>query len=272
MRVTVLVENTACDPKYHSEHGLSLWIETGNQRILFDTGESDRFAQNAQTLGIDLKTADVAILSHGHYDHGGGIKTLLELNPDITVLVNRHAFDKHLLKENANVPVDIGLDPALSEDPRIRPIDGKFDLGDGSFLFTVPPHPDDGRNTMIFMEKDGVIRPDDFRHEQNLWLSAEGKNVLVAGCAHAGILNIIREGMRISGKTPDTVISGFHLFQAVDHGKMIRTEVEDLASKLKELGPTYLSGHCTGATALIWMAEILQEKLGLLTTGKTYTI
>ncbi|MDY0303692.1 MAG: MBL fold metallo-hydrolase, partial [Sphaerochaeta sp.] len=73
MRVTVLVENTSCKSSIGAQHGLSLFIETEDKRILFDMGADDLFLKNAEALGIDLKTVDLAILSHGHWDHGGGI-------------------------------------------------------------------------------------------------------------------------------------------------------------------------------------------------------
>lgn len=80
MRITVLIENTCKRSDLNAEHGLSLFIETGGLRILFDTGASRAFADNAAQLGIDLRSVDMAILSHGHYDHGGGIARFLELN------------------------------------------------------------------------------------------------------------------------------------------------------------------------------------------------
>ena len=77
MKVTTLMENTACAERYAAEHGLSLFIETKRINILFDSGSSEAFADNAEKLGVDLGTADIAILSHGHYDHSGGLLRFL---------------------------------------------------------------------------------------------------------------------------------------------------------------------------------------------------
>ena len=74
MKISVLAENTACDNLFDCEHGLSLYIDTGKNKILFDMGQSNLFEKNAEKLGIDLSEVDIAILSHGHYDHGGGLK------------------------------------------------------------------------------------------------------------------------------------------------------------------------------------------------------
>ena len=92
MNLTVLLENTACRDELVAEHGLSLYIEAGGKRILFDTGASPAFADNAEKLGIDLSQVDLCILSHGHYDHGGGIRRFLEINDHAPVYVSRHAF------------------------------------------------------------------------------------------------------------------------------------------------------------------------------------
>lgn len=90
------------------EHGLSLYLEGKGHRILFDTGQSENFAVNAKRLGVDLAAVDLAILSHGHYDHGGGLKRFLELNQKAPVYLSVYAFEPHF-----NGVKDIGIDPKL---------------------------------------------------------------------------------------------------------------------------------------------------------------
>ena len=92
MKCTVLVENTSLNEHYRCEHGLSLFIETAGQRILFDTGQSDLFAENAEKLGVDLSQVDFAVISHGHYDHGGGIQKFLDINHSAPVYIHEDAF------------------------------------------------------------------------------------------------------------------------------------------------------------------------------------
>ena len=111
MKLTTLIENTTCRPDLTPEHGLSLYIETGEHRILFDAGQSDAFADNAEKMGIDLGEVDLAILSHGHYDHGGGIAKFLQINKKAPVYINKHGFEPHYNGTEKN----IGLDTELLE-------------------------------------------------------------------------------------------------------------------------------------------------------------
>lgn len=115
MKVTVLIENTALREDLTAEHGLSLLIETGSHTILFDAGQTGAFADNAQKLGIDLSKVDFCILSHGHYDHGGGMARFLELNRRAKVYVNENAFGAY----HNGVRKYIGLDLRLRESPRL---------------------------------------------------------------------------------------------------------------------------------------------------------
>ena len=113
MRVTAISENTStCGLK--AEHGLSLYIETEKHKILFDFGSSDNFAANAEKLGIDLGMVDIAFLSHGHYDHGGGLLTFLDINKIANVYMHELVFEPHFNGRNEF----IGLDPTLDGHPR----------------------------------------------------------------------------------------------------------------------------------------------------------
>ena len=95
MKLKVLSENTTSSEKLGSEHGLSLYIETETHKILFDTGASGLFAENAKKLGVDLTMVDLAVISHGHYDHGGGLKTFLGINNHANIYLHQNAFELH---------------------------------------------------------------------------------------------------------------------------------------------------------------------------------
>ena len=111
MKITALLENTANRSDMKTEHGLSLYIETENKCILFDMGQTTMFTENAKTLGIDLQKVDLAILSHGHYDHGGGLAEFLKIHSHAPILIHRDAFLPHY----NGTEKYIGLDASLSQ-------------------------------------------------------------------------------------------------------------------------------------------------------------
>ena len=114
MKIVTLMENTSCLETLTCEHGLSLYLETRGYKILFDAGQSSAFAENAKKLGINLDQVDFVVLSHGHYDHGGGLGKFLECNQTAPVYVSSHAFEPHYSQNGY-----IGLDLSLESNQRI---------------------------------------------------------------------------------------------------------------------------------------------------------
>lgn len=259
MRITILIENTSCRADLSAEHGLSLLVEAAGKRILFDTGASPAFADNAAQLGIDLSTVDMVVLSHGHYDHGGGISRFLELNAHAPVWVSPHAFEPHF---NATGK-DIGLPPSLKGHPRLCTAPaGAYAIAPGITLHpasSVPcPYPaaGEGMSTLI----DGARHPDDFRHEQYLLIEEAGKRVLISGCSHRGILNIARHF------APDILIGGLHLAKA-DAGR-----IQETGKHLLSLPTRIYTGHCTGDAATTLLQQMLGDCLIPFATGDTISI
>ena len=115
MNIISLVENTASKDTLGAEHGLSLYIETDRHKILFDMGQSNLFEENAAKLGVNLAEVDIAVLSHGHYDHGGGLKRFLEINRKAPVYISRYAFEPHY----NGTEKYIGLDTSLAQSDRL---------------------------------------------------------------------------------------------------------------------------------------------------------
>ena len=114
-KITILMDNTAAVPSLTAEHGLSMWIEIGDRHILWDTGQSDAVFENARQLGIDLSKADTIALSHGHYDHTGGLAKALAIMPKATLYLHTQAMDaKYSLKNGTSRPVGMSRQSQLA--------------------------------------------------------------------------------------------------------------------------------------------------------------
>lgn len=257
MQITSLIENTTENEELTAEHGLSLFIETEQHKILFDMGQSEKFSENAKKLGIDLTEVDIAILSHGHYDHGGGIKHFLEINKKAPLYISKYAFEEHY---NADKKY-IGLDTSLSESDRIIFTDDIFKIDTGLTLYTCNKNNrpyDVGDFGMLVKSKDS-FSPEDFRHEQYLLIEEGGNNILISGCSHKGIMNIT------DWFKPDILIGGFHFSKFPLDDKL-----EEYAKTLASFDTTYYTCHCTGTEQYTFMKNYI-PKLHYLSTGKSIT-
>ena len=251
MKITALTENTAaCGLPV--EHGLSLFIEQDGRALLFDMGQTDLFAQNAARLGVDLAAVDIAVLSHGHYDHGGGLRRFLELNQKAPVYLSRHAFEPHFNGERY-----IGLDVSLRDSDRLIFTDGVTKIADGITLYSCSDREKvlDLGSFGLNMKQDGKLVPDDFRHEHYLLLEENGMRVLISGCSHRGIINIM-EWFK-----PDVLIGGFH-FNKLPLDGALRSYAETLAS----YDTDYYTCHCTGVEQFEYMKRFM-PRLNYLSTG-----
>lgn len=249
MKIVTLMENTACREDLCFEHGLSLYIETETLKILFDAGQSSAFAKNAESLGVDLREVDAAVLSHGHYDHSGGLGKFLEINHKAPVYVSRYAFEPHYSANGY-----IGIDPGLEASSQIRYIAEETSLAEGITLYRLEKAPMDTAGLLV--EKDGIRMPDDFRHEQYLLLEEQGKRILISGCSHKGILNIM-EAFR-----PDVLVGGFHFMKITEAGKL-----KEAAEKLLQYDTVYYTGHCTGQKQYDYLKTLMGDKLHYMAAG-----
>ena len=258
MRITTLIENTARADCFKAEHGISLLIETDVCRILFDCGQSGAFADNAKRLGIDLKDVDAVVLSHGHYDHGGGLARFFSVNRTAPVYVSRHAFEPHYHGKDRY----IGLDVSLMDSGRFCFAETAQRIADGVMLYGAdgkePVCPVDSCGLSVL--KNGFLLAEDFCHEQYLIVEEQGKRVLFSGCSHKGLLNIMR------WFTPDVFVGGFHLKDIIpdDAG---RRRLSRTAQALLEYGAVYYTGHCTGDVQYRYLKERMGDSLHYLSSG-----
>ena len=264
------MENTACDAGLCAAHGLSLYIETPKHKILFDMGPDERFIGNAQKLGVDLSAVDIAVLSHGHYDHGGGLRAFSEVNSRADILIHTDAFGNFYALEEGREPRYIGLDPELWElESRVIPTADFVKLDDELTLFSDEPEvfPTLVASAKLHVETPEGLRPDPFTHEQNLLVTAWGKSVLFAGCAHRGIVNILAGAKERLGRLPDAVFGGFHFFELDPADPKSARLIDETANALLEGETVYYTGHCTGEYAYGRLHAILGDRLRRMTGG-----
>ena len=256
MKITSLLENTTPRADMGTEHGLSLFIETKRHKILFDMGQSEQFAKNAATLGITLSAVDIAVLSHGHYDHGGGMRRFLLENDRAPVYLQKDAFLPHYHGEERY----IGLDTDLENESRVIRVSTSLRIDDELSLHPCDWHVSPSLSgSLTEQTREGFI-PDDFRHEQYLLIEEEGKRVLISGCSHAGILNIAE---RFS---PDFLIGGFHFFHTPIGGALA-----DIAKKLNAYPTEYYTCHCTGIEQYAFLKEFM-PRLRYLSCGESIIV
>jgi len=273
MKISVLVENTALSPEFACEHGLSLFVETDQHSILFDAGTGATLCDNAAAMDIDLSCVTLAVLSHGHYDHGGGLVPFFACNETAPVYLSAHAFGDYGFKQEDDTLLYIGLDPALAASGRIRYVNQQLDLAEGLMIFSgvTGDYPRPSGNSRLYMRTDRGQLPDDFRHEQNLLLSAHGKSVLLAGCAHSGIVNILEHCHRLCGTYPDVVVGGFHLIDRDNDAKDL-AELEMLARRLLQSGAMFYTCHCIGRPAYEHLHHIMGDRIAYLAAGAQLTL
>ena len=270
MTITSVVENTSA-VGLPVEHGLSLYIQLENGRnILFDMGQRRLFAENAEQLGLSIADIDTAIVSHGHYDHGGGLRAFLEINDKAKVYIQKDAFLPHYSLKEYGLKY-IGLDTDLQDNPRLVMCDSLTRLDNQMTIFAdvIGDFCCPQGNRLLFGPSE--TQNDSFAHEQNLIIEEKGNTLLFAGCAHKGIINIIRKAERVIGKPPTHVFAGMHLAKgsSQETGKEEEKLINTLAQELMKYEHcTFYTMHCTGTEQYMQLKAIMGNQIEYLSCGE----
>lgn len=272
MRIINLVENELGETGCEAAHGLSFYVETKNHKLLFDTSPSEVVLRNAQKLGVDLTAVDIVILSHGHYDHSGGIIAFMELNPNAKIYMQHNAGGDYYAYDGEDKGFRyIGIDKKILSLPQLQLLKGDTKIDDELQLFTVDKRvfPLPSTNKRLRELCNGQYIQDEFHHEQNLLLTADGKKILFCGCAHNGILNVMETLERKFGSDllPDLVIGGFHLMKRTEYSQADTAEVTEIANRLKDYKAHFATCHCTGLPVFNQMKEIMGDQLTYVRSG-----
>ena len=282
MKITTLIENRASntDPSLMAEWGLSLHVAFNDHSIVFDTGSSGLFADNAEGLSVNVDSADMMVLSHHHFDHGGGLRRFFELNSKSKVYLAEVPNGDCYIKIFRVFKKYIGLDQAiLKEYPdRFVSVSKPIEILPDVFIFPhmLNRHPKPIGNKQLYLRKDGKFIPDDFAHEIVMAIKDKGQLVIFTGCSHSGLLNMVDTVAReFEGVPIKAVIGGFHLVTSPPFNLMAgsRREIEDLGKSLLNYPIDMIyTGHCTGAKAFAVLKSVMGDRIVDIQTGSRFEI
>ncbi len=240
MKIITLIENLVYTQGLVAEHGLSVYIETSNRKILFDTGQSGLFIQNAQTLGINVEDIDGVVLSHGHYDHTGGLYPFLEINKKAKVYAKRELFDPKC-RNNKTFIGTLKNEESLNN--RLVYIDEVTELCEGVFIMPSIPlkHSIDTHFDGLLKVKENEIIPDEFDDELYIALVENNLVNIISACSHRGITNICEASIHHFNLPVGSIVGGFHLKNCTIQ------QYNHLTHYFQKLQPKSLGVcHCTG--------------------------
>lgn len=270
MKITVLVDNKA-GHQLAGEHGLSLWVEVAEKCILFDTGQGPALAENAARLGIKLERAEKLVLSHGHYDHTGGLPYVLEQNPGIRIYCHPAVLHTcyRLLNTGKAKAIQMPEDArsALAKIPE-RQIcwTGQPSLLSPAIGVTgyIPrTNPYENPEGPFFFDPEGHS-PNPIEDDQAMWIASPQGLIVMVGCCHAGLINTLRQTQVINRETRiRAIIGGLHLLNASEE------QLQQTMAELHIIKPDLIVPcHCTGEYAIqelkgIFSARVLEGSSGM---------
>lgn len=252
-RLTFLVDNAFPRPSLAAEHGLAILVERGEHVVLFDTGASDALVRNAGTLGVDLSRVSAIALSHGHYDHTGGLAALLGVVPkEVPIRVHPGALVRRYSVRPGGEPREIGFRGGTEARRRVLSSEGAVGLAPGLVLTGYVPRVNgfEDAGGPFYLDPEGK-EPDIIPDDQALVVMTDAGNILVSGCAHAGIINTLGHAATVTGDDRFlAVVGGMHLKSASPE-RIARTIRALEESGVERIGPA----HCTGDAACAGFAE-----------------
>lgn len=268
------MEDRSSLPGMRPEHGLSLLLEIDGKKWLFDTGQTNLVVDNARSLGIDLGEIEGIILSHGHYDHTGGLEAVLAETGEVDIFAHPGIFRDRFRLEKSGKTTPIGIPFSRSI---LEKMGGRFNLktsgreiSPGIYLSGEIPRVtsfEKGDRFLLVREGDKYI-PDPFSDDQFILLDDAEDVIMITGCCHAGLINSLLEVRRLHpGKKIKAIVGGLHL-RAADQtllAKVARSLVPFLPAEI-------IAGHCTGERAEAVLSHLPDGSFHRMTGGSIFEL
>ena len=274
IQITILVEDRLSVPELRVEHGISLLLDIGGMQWLFDTGQSGLVVDNARDLGIDLKEIKGIILSHGHYDHTGGLKSVLEETGEMPVYAQPGIFRERFRLERSGKlnPIGIPFPRHLLEEAGARfdlAVSGR-EISPGIYLSGKIPRLttfEQGDPLLVVKEGDRSI-PDPFLDDQFILIDDDDGVIMITGCCHAGLINSLKEVRELHPrKRIKAIVGGLHLRSADQTG------LSEIIHSLEPFAPeAIIAGHCTGERAEAALSHAFGSRFHKMETGDVFEL
>jgi len=274
LRITVLAENTTGGSDLLAEHGLAFWIEADGHRILFDTGQGKVLLPNAARLGIPLRETEIVVLSHGHYDHTGGLTTVLDAAPHVDVFLHPSALKDKYARTKSLPHRSIGI-PDLDETALRRQVGSltwtrlPTEVIRGMHVTGEIPRRNDFEDTGgPFYLNPICTEADPLLDDQALFIETSAGLVVLLGCAHAGVVNTLDYIAELTGLDRfHAVLGGMHLVRATTD--RLKATVQALARyRVEQIGPA----HCTGMRGTTHLWSKLSDRCFACSVGSAFTV
>ncbi len=269
IKITTLIENKLSkDRQLDAEHGISLYIEIDNKKILFDTGQSGNFIENAKKLNIDLNDLDYVVISHSHYDHSGGFEKLVEEYDNNFKLFLGKDFFKEKYSESGDiyryVGSSFGREYLREKNIKTEYIEEIKHITENTMIITdFKRNPQyENVNETMFIKENGEYSLDKFTDEIAIVIDTEKGLVVLVGCSHPGIVNMLDTIIEKTGKKIYSLIGGTHLMKEDDE------KINKIIDYLKDNGIKQIGAcHCTGRQGETMLSQQMEDAFLYNNTG-----